>query len=447
MPKTPEQVIAELEATSSRNGKEAIVAREARAKNDILFEGFRYAFDSLITFGVAKVPAHDGKSNKQLAWSDFKSGLEQLRNRTVTGHAARDLILDLMHDSNPKQWDGWYRRILLKDMKAGFTSNTVNKVVYGDWVKKKWVAGIAPKYRIAVFECQLAKDADGQSSKMTGEKLVENKYDGTRCLTVVYPSGKVEQFSRNGKEMVNFPNIIAQFEKVAKTLSEPTVFDGEMMSANFQSLMKQINRKKDVDTGDANLHIFDWLPLDKFLDGLYLTPQLQRSESLGKWFNQNSVKLPNVRISEFELINLSTKKGLVRLDELRAEAAALNLEGVMLKAAEAPYQCSRTTNWLKIKPVISVDLEITDIEEGKAGKKYAGTLGALVCSGVDQGRRILTNVGSGFSDVQRDDFWKNRKKLIGQIVEIEADVLTLSEGSTNVYSLRFPRFKCFRDDK
>ena len=67
-------------------------------------------------------------------------------------------------------------------------------------------------------------------------------------------------------------------------------------------------------------------------------------------------------------------------------------------------------------------------------------MGALVCEGVDDGKMIQVNVGSGFSDQDRDDFWNCR--VDGQVVEVRADAITQNQDGT--YSLRFPRFLRFR---
>jgi DNA ligase-1 len=69
----------------------------------------------------------------------------------------------------------------------------------------------------------------------------------------------------------------------------------------------------------------------------------------------------------------------------------------------------------------------------------------MTCKGTDDGKLITVNVGSGFSDVQREDFWQNRAKLVGMLAEIRADAV--SKDSEGNYSLRFPRFKCFRGFK
>jgi DNA ligase-1 len=93
-----------------------------------------------------------------------------------------------------------------------------------------------------------------------------------------------------------------------------------------------------------------------------------------------------------------------------------------------------------MKPFIEVSLEVTDVEEGTG--KNEGRLGALVCSGVDDGKTIVVNCGSGFTDDARTEFWDNRANLPRQIVEVRADAITQNQDGT--YSLRFPRFLRFR---
>jgi DNA ligase-1 len=112
----------------------------------------------------------------------------------------------------------------------------------------------------------------------------------------------------------------------------------------------------------------------------------------------------------------------------------------MLKDPEAIYENKRSVAWLKLKPFIEVSLEVTDVEEGTG--KNVGRLGAIVCQGVDDGKTIRVNVGSGFSDSDRDSYWSSRDSLLGQIVEVRADAVTQNQDGT--YSLRFPRFLRFR---
>ena len=48
---------------------------------------------------------------------------------------------------------------------------------------------------------------------MIGKKQIEVKLDGVRVLAVCR-SGKVELFSRNGRQFHNFPHIVAEIESV-----------------------------------------------------------------------------------------------------------------------------------------------------------------------------------------------------------------------------------------
>jgi DNA ligase-1 len=118
-------------------------------------------------------------------------------------------------------------------------------------------------------------------------------------------------------------------------------------------------------------------------------------------------------------------------------------EGIMIKELNSPYECKRNTFWMKWKPTITVDLTVVNIEEGTGRNK--GRLGALVCEGIDDGKEIRVNVGSGYSDSDRDSYWADSNVVIGRTAEVLADAITQNQDGT--YSLRFPRFVRFRDDK
>jgi DNA ligase-1 len=428
--RNPWEIVQELEGNDSRLVKEAVVKVAAVQGNDIFFAGCQLALDSMTTFGLKQIPERKDADGAGLDWSDFVAVVDRLVDRTLTGNAARDTVNEMMAEATNEQWNGWYRRILIKDLRCGVSEKTINKAV------EKTNAD----YIVPTFSCQLAHDSANHEGKLAGRKLVEVKLDGVRVITIVWPDGRVLQFSRNGKELVNFPHIKEQCAKVAHGFNEPMVLDGEIMSSSFQDLMKQVHRKDNVAAGDAVLHLFDYLTLREFEQGTSAVKQIHRSIMLREWYNTVVDNLPNVRVLAYEEVDLDTDAGQQRFRSINNQAVDGGYEGIMIKDLDAPYKCKRSVAWLKLKPFIEVSLNVTQLEEGTG--RNVGRLGALVCSGSDDGKNITVNVGSGFSDSDRDQFWRDRDSVVNQIVEVRADAVTQNQDGT--YSLRFPRFLRFR---
>ena len=429
----PDWIIRRLEEHNGRLEKEAILAEAVDEGLTEFFEGIRMALDPMITFGVKQVPIKHENAGQGLPWTVFRELANDLQYRNLTGNAARDAIKLAMDVATQKQWNDWYRRILIKDLRCGVSEKTVNKVT-----KKH------PEYQVPVFECQLAHDSANHEGKMTGKKQIEVKLDGVRVLTVINDThGKsIEMFSRNGKQFHNFDHIIEEIRSVLQESPAPypLVLDGEIMSASFQDLMRQARRKKNADAKDAVLNLFDVIPLGSFKNKKWNKPQSFRSEMISAWVEDHADQLEHVASLGWETVDLDTPEGYQRFVELNKAAVAGGYEGVMIKDVDAPYECKRTASWLKAKPFIEVTLEIIAVEEGTG--KNAGRLGALVCAGEDDGKDIRVNVGSGFTDDERISFWSSRDVLPGNLVEVRADAITQNQDGT--YSLRFPRFKTFR---
>jgi len=427
----PQDVIKKLEADNSRLAKEAVLLEAMEEGLDEFFEGVRMALDALVTFGVKQVPERsDILTGQGLSWPVFKELADKLANRELTGHAARDAIELAMGIATTEQWNGFYRRILIKDLRCGMSEKTVNKV-----------AKQFPQYAVPVFTCALAHDSAKHEKKMTGVKQIEIKLDGVRVITIIR-GNKVEMFSRNGKQFHNFGHIIKELETVLKTNPAPydLMLDGEVMSANFQDLMKQVHRKDGKQSTDAVLHVFDTIPLGCFQNGVWDKPQSFRSAITKHWVEEHKSVLEHVSALDWETVDLDSEQGQTRFVELNKQAVDGGYEGVMIKDVDAPYECKRTHAWLKAKPFIEVTLEVKEVEEGTG--RNEGRLGAFVCEGIDDGKDICVNVGSGFTDVHRDDYWTHRSSIVGNLVEVRADAVTQNQDGT--YSLRFPRFKTFR---
>jgi len=411
--------------------KEAILETAMNEELNEFFEGVSMCLDKLYTFGVKQVPIKEEDNGQGLTWDNFKLLAQSLYRRTLTGHAARDAIKLAMDVATKDQWNGFYRRILIKDLRCGVSEKTVNTVA-----KKTG----KDSYKVPVFECMLAHDSANHEKKVKGKKLLEHKLDGVRCLTVIdYESRTVVQYTRNGKVLENFGHITKALEDNLDNFGRSYILDGEIMSGSFQDLMKQVHRKSNVEATDAVLHLFDILPLSEFKSGESVMGQRRRSNML-KTFANIFADTGCIELVPQVEVDLDTLVGEIEFKEFNKKAIEAGFEGVMLKSIDASYVCKRDTAWLKLKPFIEVSLEIKDVEEGTG--RNEGRLGAIICEGVDDGKTIRVNVGSGFTDDDRDSYWRERTDIIGHVVEVRADAVTQNQDGT--YSLRFPRFLKFR---
>lgn len=426
-------IISSLEEHSSRLNKEAIILAEAQSGNTELFEGLRLCYDPMVTFGVKKVPSFTGPDGQGLPWVAFKELARSLANRELTGHAARDAIELALSASTESQWNNWYRRILIKDMRAGFSETTVNKMVKK--AKK-------PEYEIPLFECMLAHEGSKHEKHIVGKKLLEPKLDGIRVLTVIDVENKtVTMYSRNGKVLENFSHITDSIQKHIDLFPRSIVIDGEMVSDSFQLLMKQVHRKSNVQSNDARLMSFDVMTLDEFKKGVSIFDQRRRSKQL-RTMKDALDKIGGIDIISQIEVDLDTYVGQLEFKQFNKDAIEAGFEGIMIKDPDAVYENKRSVSWLKQKPFIEVSLTAVAVEEGTG--KNEGRMGAIVFEGTDDGKFIRVSVGGGWSDEDRDVIWADPQSVIGQVGEIRADAVTINQDSTDVYSLRFSRFKVWR---
>ncbi len=449
--------IAKLNESDGRLHKEDVLkqALSAAKLGSVNAQRFltllKVCYNPYVTFGVRQVPDllfEDGPEvDSENPWEEFELLLKELGQRGLTGNAARDAIEAMSQRFDGVEWNKFCAPVIRRDMRAGISSTTINKICKGT------------DYEIPIFGCQLATNSEGRP-EMKGTKRLEPKLDGVRVLMVVIHNdfGDVLTtcYSRNGKVFENFTHIEEQvrenFTKIVRSsvkakeetraLTEGFVFDGEVIGNSFQELMRQARRKENVQADDSVFNIFDVIPLQDFRRG-HWNAQLRKRIALLEAIRPVIDEMPNVELLPHITVDLDSFEGKSQLERYAKDNVNAGFEGIMIKDLEAPYECKRNTFWMKWKPTITVDLEVVGVEEGTG--RNIGRLGALVCSGVDDGKEITVNVGSGFSDTDRDDYWNNRNLVIGRTAEVLCDVITQNQDGT--YSLRFPRFVRFRDDK
>ena len=440
--------INKLNESDSRLHKEDVILQALEAsvlgsRNSQIFLGFTKAcYNPYVTFGIRQVPDTVGIVDAENPWDDFNELMVQLSQRRLTGHAARDAVQNISERFDSIEWNTFLAPVLRRDLRAGVSDKTINKICKGT------------DYEVPIFGCQLATNSEGRP-EMKGVKRLEPKLDGVRVLLMAIPDedGNVVTicFSRNGKQFDNFGHIENQvrdnFVKLthkaaSSNLSMGFVMDGEVIGNTFQELMRQARRKTDVQAEDSVFNVFDILPLSAFREG-HWNAQLHKRIKILEDMRSIIDDMPNVELLPHIMVDLDTAAGVDQLQRYAKDQVNAGFEGIMIKNVDAPYVCKRSTDWMKWKPTITVDLTVVGLEEGTG--RNAGRLGALVCEGEDDGKFIQVNVGSGYSDEDRDSYWADSNLIIGRTAEILCDVVTQNRDGT--YSLRFPRFVRFRDDK
>ena len=400
------------------------------------------AYNPYMAFNLRQVPEIAEATGRENPWDDFASLLDLLVGRDLTGNAARDAVETLAQRFDSDEWNNFARNVIRKDLRCGISDKTFNKVV-----KKS-------EYEIPIFGCQLATNSEGRP-EMSGVKRLEPKLDGVRVLMRVWGNGMSICYSRNGKIFENFSTIQRQVEKVYhklvaiagdRSLKYGFWLDGEVTGQSFQDLMRQARRKENVDADDSIFNIFDIIPDEDFNIRGYWNVQLHKRIDLLEKLRPVLDDCDNIELLTHIKVDLDTAEGQNQLKRYANDMVNAGFEGIMIKDLNAPYECKRNTFWMKWKPTHTYDLKVIALEEGTGRNK--GRLGALVCNGIDDGKHITVNVGSGFSDEDRDMLWADHVEMdcvVGKTAEVLCDAITQNQDGT--YSLRFPRFIRFRDDK
>jgi DNA ligase D-like protein (predicted ligase)/DNA ligase D-like protein (predicted 3'-phosphoesterase) len=281
--------------------------------------------------------------------------------------------------------------------------------------------------------------------------IFEVKWDGIRAIS--YINEQLSIRSRNDKELIhNFPEL-----KELRDLTKNSVLDGEIVAmkegkADFQALAERSKTSSIQEIeylarkSPATYIVFDILEKDgKSLLDLPLT---ERKSLLEEY------------VSEGQHVTLSAyveKEG----EAYYQAALARGVEGIMAKKKDSQYEAGkRSSNWLKIKHILSCDCVIFGYTIGQGARK--STFGSLIL-GLYNGKQpnYVGKVGTGFSQ-------KNMESLLEAFRPLEVENNTLEgvdikesivwlkpeivcqvayQNVTKDGRLRMPRYLGLRNDK
>lgn len=379
------------------------------------------AYDPTLNYYIKKVPSsgvYQNENFSDLTWLM----LDSLAKREVTGNEALDNLEATLDFLNLKSKE-LLSRIIKRDLRAGFSVSTINKV-FKDLIPE------TPYMR-----CSLLSKVD--TNKWDWQKGVfsQTKFDGMFCNVTVL-DGMVLLTSRQGSE---FP--IEEFIDLAEHMLEFAEvgyqYHGELLviDTNGNVLPREIGNgilnsvlKGGVIPAGHYVKFIAWdmVELDVVED----------KKKCDKEYWKRLRQLNQVQQSQ--VFEVSKTRMLHNLDEAYAhyqELLAEGQEGSIIKNPNMLWRDGTSKEQLKLKLEFEVDLKIVGFTQGNG--KNASTFGSISMESSDG---LLKVDVSGMSDDLRMYAHLHRDELLDTITTVKANDITKSSPA----SLYLPRLVDFR---
>lgn len=422
------RLVSELNTTNSTTDKMAILKKFPQCK-----EILRWTYDPFKQFFVSSANILKLSNQIQLSNKHFSSIYELLSGldeRKFTGHEAISHILQFLEDN--KAYHELILNILDRNLKTRVDAKLINKL----WPNT-----------IPSFEVALANKYADVKDRVKFDKdiwFASRKLDGVRVITMIN-GADVKFFSRKGKEFITLAEVKKEILKKFKPETS-LVLDGEMCivnkngDENFADIIKLI-RRKDFTIPNPKYKIFDVLPISVFEGTTFASPLLH--ERLKMIENYKATGIFDGKILDpVEQRRIRTEKDLT---DFMAEANSKDWEGLILRK-DVAYEGKRSNDMLKVKEMQDMEFTVKDVEMGpiriiKEGKEITEVMLSAIKVAY---KNNIVSIGSGFSIEQRQEFYKDPKKILGKTVTIQYFEETKNE--QGLYSLRFPVVKVIYDE-
>lgn len=375
-----------------------------------------HLFNPMISTGISKTSWNKAEIGLNVKFNSISELIEYIQKNNTGKNIVVSSIKSFSKKFEPFEQKFFYY-LATKDINIGISTTTVSKYIH------------IPKFEIMLGE-RLNEDVDFDRNYILTKKL-----DGVN-LTCFKRGESITFFTRQGKQVDGLTDLIEQYKELPDG-----VYFGEALYSNEDEAKdrKELYR---LSTGELNSKrenkkishwIFDYQTLEEWDSEKFITPYSNTINTLENIFSKN--KLKNIKMVPF--IYQGTGKEIAF--ELLKKAKKDGWEGLVLRYSSSVYQKKRSSDFIKLKPFVEVDLRITGFKEFK----HPNQLGSFICE--DDEHTIKCSVGSGFSKEQRYDFWKRKNEFLGKIVEVQT--MEITENKSGQKSLRFPVFIRFRDDK
>lgn len=430
--------VRDLQSTSSTNDKQAIVedycflddkcssTKKSTAKfiKDVLL----YTYHPMWKYHVTSDQINKKSDLRNPEWStdNLFQLLDALKDRQVTGHDAIGAVNTFIEDNKLEPYRDLILCIIDKDLKTRAGDKIINKAI----------PNLIPEFNVA-----LADKYEPKHVKWEDEWYVSRKLDGVRCIAVVDAMGDVTFYSRTGKV---FDTLRIVGDGIADLGITNTVFDGELCLVDengvedFQGVMKQLN-KKDHTIPNPSYKIFDCLSPSEFNTGNSFTNLIKRHNHLRVLMSENTCPCLSV-------LGMEKIRDEDHFAEWTKKAEDYGWEGLILRK-NTTYKGKRSKDLLKVKKFFDDEYEVVDTEMGPFryvlnGREQEENM--LSCVMI-QHKGHIVRVGSGFSIEQRQEFYKNPKKILGKQILVQYFEETYNQ--EGCISLRFPTVKFIHGEK
>ena len=411
----------ELKAISSTKDKKKFL--EAHKDDEDFGKLLQFLFNPLIVTGISKA-----KLKKKLTkhwWTVEVYDLNWLYMYFRNNNTGRDSDIDLCQQyiaHYGRDYEDFISSIITKTLKIGVDVKLCN-TVYG--------RGFIP-----VHEVMLGSPRDKLRLKNGEVFYLSQKLNGTRAS---FTDDKL--ISRQGIPFTNMNHIINELKEISNNFGQPMFFDGELIRKNIDNIPDNENFR--IGTGLINSNEEDKTAIEFVIFDIFPLAEFKNGESKNKYSIRHKMLCEldkNLHSTNIRIVPIFYQGDDINMIDYWLDYAdSHNYEGCMLNK-DAVYECKRSTNLIKIKSFKHSDLRIIGYEEGTG--KYVDMLGSII---VDY-KGNTVSVGSGLSDEQRIEYWKNPDSLIGKIVQVKFKETSVDK-KTGLESLQFPIFEFVREDK
>ena len=410
-------IISELQKTSSTNKKVEIIKQN---KDNVVFtEILKLAYDPHLNFYLRDVDVNVlGPGDINESWHVVKNLFDVLYCRMVTGNTARALAEEVMSKFNADS-QTIIKMIFDRDLRCNIGASLINKALGKNFIQE--------------FKVQLANKYDSKKNYKVDFFFATPKLDGIRAFWTKNTPNVL--WSRGGKEFVGLEHVLEDIKKIIDVDDTIEFLDGELFAekTEFSDIQGTVVSNVNYTQEDKNRIKYNIFAVggDKFNTTEDMQLKLINLAENHRYPNLNYILAQKIQNDAQKIRDMAK----MYVDD--------GYEGIMLRHPKTSYEFKRSDSLLKFKFFDEADLDVVGMVEG-AGK-YEGMLGALVCNGVIDGKYIETEVGTGFTDDQRNEFWLNKDTLVGRLAEIKFQ--EISSDSTGKFSLRFPVFLKFKLDR